>query len=85
MPTKAPAKKAVKKATTRKLVEGRKGQPARRRKLPRQRLESVLDEFLKNQHCTLYGRAFDIYEDESREECAAFLADVIEGVWKDIS
>lgn len=32
------------------------------------------DEYLERMHCTLWSRAFDIYETESRHDAAVFLS-----------
>lgn len=35
--------------------------------------------FLDEQFCSLYGRAYDIYSESGRRECAEFLANATEG------
>lgn len=52
-------------------------QPA---KVKRERLEGLIDQFLVDQHCSLYGRSFYVTTSKDRESAVAFFSDFFEEI-----
>lgn len=63
--------------TKKSLVEPRS---SKRRKPSRKELERAIDSFLRTQHCTLYGRAYDVGRGGSRPEAVEFFANFFEAI-----
>lgn len=46
----------------------------------RSQLELAIDGLLLERHCALYGRAYDIFDDDCRAQCVTSLADTFEKI-----
>lgn len=46
----------------------------------RQDLEVVIDGWLQDRHCGLYGQAYDVFDDDRRSQCVTALADAFQQI-----